>query len=432
MKRAFLRCLQAPVLVVMLAAAAYSATITGTVTNGTTGKPSVGDQVVVLRLAGGMEEVGSTTTDAKGHFSLNVASSPGPMLLRVTHDKVNYHQTLPPGQTTADVQVYDATTKPVELQITAYEFVQAGNGTIQLQDEYQVTNNSNPPRTYNPDQTFRVTLPVGAQLDDAVVARENSNPLNSALVPAGKPGQYYFAYPIRPGETTFSITYHLPYTGNMAFTPQMQYKVQEFGIAVPEAMSFKSDSPLFKKSRQAAGVTGALALDVKPGDNLSYAVSGNGELPRSQDAQQGGGAEGGAAPGPGGGIGTPEGTPDPLTKSGLHWWILGGLAVLLLGAGVYIYVRPSKADEAEAAPPSVAGAADITRPPGKPARPQPVQPARAANVLLEAIKEELFRLEMELQQGAIKQEEYDRAKSGLNLLLARELKRGGQSNTAAS
>src|SRR5215467_13115496 len=102
MKRAFLCC---PVLVLMFAAAAYSVTITGTVTNGTTGKPSAGDQVVVLRLAGGMEEAGSTTTDAKGHFTLNVQSSPGPMLVRVTHDKVNYHLSLPPGQTTADIQV---------------------------------------------------------------------------------------------------------------------------------------------------------------------------------------------------------------------------------------------------------------------------------------------------------------------------------------
>ena len=426
MKRSFFRCLQTSALVLALAGVAFSVTITGTVTNGTTNKPSAGDEVVVLRLAGGMDEAGRTTTDARGHFSLTVPDSPGPMLVRVTHDKVNYHATLPPGQSVADIQVFDATTKNVELQVTGYEFVQAGNNNIQIQDEFQVTNNSNPPRTFNPDQTFRVTLPANAQLDDALVARENSNPLNSALVPAGKPGQFYFAYPIRPGETTFSVTYHLPYKGSLTLTPQLQYKFAEFGVAVPEAMNFKSDSPLFKKTRQAQGVTGALALDVKPGDNLSYSVTGNGELPRQQGGEAAQQSQGGSQAGPGGGIGAPEGTPDPLSQ--FRWYILGGLAVILVGAGVYIYKRPSKPEEGEAAQPA---AADITRPPAMPARAAQAAPSSraaasgSANVLLDAIKEELFRLEMELHQGKLTQEEYDRGKSALNVLLARELKRTG-------
>src|SRR5438270_9766884 len=135
MKPAFLRCLQAPALLLALSAVAYSATITGTVTNGTTGKPAAGDDVVVLRLAGGMEEAGRTKTDAKGRFSITVPDTPGPQLVRVTHAKVNYHQALPPGQTSAEVTVYDAVNTGIELQVTAYEFLQAGNNNIQVQDE---------------------------------------------------------------------------------------------------------------------------------------------------------------------------------------------------------------------------------------------------------------------------------------------------------
>ena len=43
--------------------AAFAQNITGTVTNATTGKPSAGDDVTLLSLARGMEEVGSAKTD---------------------------------------------------------------------------------------------------------------------------------------------------------------------------------------------------------------------------------------------------------------------------------------------------------------------------------------------------------------------------------
>jgi len=49
---------------------AQAATITGTVTNKTTGKPAAGDPVVLVDPMGGMAEVAKTTTDARGHYSL--------------------------------------------------------------------------------------------------------------------------------------------------------------------------------------------------------------------------------------------------------------------------------------------------------------------------------------------------------------------------
>ena len=72
--------------------------------------------------------------------------------------------------------------------------------------------------------------------------------------------------------------------------------------------------------------------------------------------------------------------------------------------------------------------ADITRPPGTVPAPRPVS---RSNVLMEAVKEELFRLEMELHQGAITPEEYERTRSALNLLIARELKRSSERSVGA-
>jgi hypothetical protein len=44
-------------------------------------------------------------------------------------------------------------------------------------------------------------------------------------------------------------------------------------------------------------------------------------------------------------------------------------------------------------------------------------------MLLEALKEELFQLEMEHKQGHISQQEYEKAKQALDATLARALKR---------
>src|SRR5690348_15685407 len=90
------------------ATAALATTITGKVTNGTTNKPAAGDDVILIKLAQGMEQEATTKVGADGRYSLQVADDSVPHLVRVIHDKVLYHQPAPPGTTTADVTVYDA------------------------------------------------------------------------------------------------------------------------------------------------------------------------------------------------------------------------------------------------------------------------------------------------------------------------------------
>ena len=65
-------------------ATAAAQTLTGTVTNGTTGKPAVGDEVIIINLANGMDVGGSTMTDSAGKFSFKV-TVPGPHLIRAVH-----------------------------------------------------------------------------------------------------------------------------------------------------------------------------------------------------------------------------------------------------------------------------------------------------------------------------------------------------------
>src|SRR5271166_4822874 len=102
-------------LLITISVFAAAQNITGTVTNATTGKPSAGDEVTLLALSQGMQEVASTKTDARGHFSFAApADANAPHMVRATHDGVNYFPQggpLMPGTTTTMVTVYDTAKK---------------------------------------------------------------------------------------------------------------------------------------------------------------------------------------------------------------------------------------------------------------------------------------------------------------------------------
>jgi hypothetical protein len=112
---------------------------------------------------------------------------------------------------------------------------------------------------------------------------------------------------------------------------------------------------------------------------------------------------------PGGGLGTPIDAPDPLFRYRIP--ILGVFAVVLVMGGAYIVSRSNRAQ------PAVAGKA--------PAIDVPVAaPRDRQGLLLEAMKEELFQLELDRQQGKVSAEEYATAKAALDETIKRALTRG--------
>ena len=86
-------------------ALAHAATVSGTVTNKTTNKPSSGDAVVLVKLAATMEEEARTKSDAGGHFTLDLKDASATHLIRVTHQGVNYFRPAPPGTTSVEAEV---------------------------------------------------------------------------------------------------------------------------------------------------------------------------------------------------------------------------------------------------------------------------------------------------------------------------------------
>src|SRR5271155_5808668 len=113
-----------------LAAPAFAGTVTGTVLNGTTGKPAAGVEMILIRLQGGMQPVAKTTTDPDGHYKFDDPGlDAGPMLIRAVYRGVNYHEPATPDKTTVDVQVFEPTDKASAFAVTVHAIIIPANGS---------------------------------------------------------------------------------------------------------------------------------------------------------------------------------------------------------------------------------------------------------------------------------------------------------------
>ena len=161
-----LRLLLSAALALPLSALAAS-TLTGAVTNGTTSKPSSGDTVTLIRLAQGMQEATHTTTDGKGHYSLDVPDE-GIHLVRVTHEGANYFKPAPPGTTNVDIDVYAVAAKVpgVTLEADVMRVQSEPDGkSLRVVQHFFLKNESTPPKTQFSDATFDFMLPDGATVE---------------------------------------------------------------------------------------------------------------------------------------------------------------------------------------------------------------------------------------------------------------------------
>jgi hypothetical protein len=393
---------------------AAAESISGTVSNKTSNKPSAGDDVVLLKLSQGMQEAARGKTDAQGKFTLPLPADGGQHLVRVTHQGVNYFKPAPAGTTSVEMDVYDAGRQiPGVAGRADILRVQTENGQLEVTELFVLQNNSTPPRTQMSDRSFEFTLPAGAIVDSSLAAGPGGMPVNSAPVPTGEKNHYAYVFPIRPGETKFQMAYHLPYSGSFSFQPQALTPMEDMVVMLPKSMEFKGDTSLFAGGGEEKGMSIFVAHNVPAGKQIAFSVSGTGQIPRdaqdeAADAQSANAGQPAADNRPGGGLGRPEETPDPLHS--YRWWIIGGLAAaLVVGAIVVMNQKPSGVSAATAN----AGLVPAIR----------SLPISGGNALLEALKEELFQLETERLQGKISDSDYQQAKAALDLTMKRAISR---------
>ncbi|MGC1872938.1 MAG: carboxypeptidase regulatory-like domain-containing protein [Acidobacteriaceae bacterium] len=436
--------------------AVMAAPISGTVTNQTTKKPSAGDSVELMRL--GMDVAAKTTTDAQGHFTLDVTDGAPMHLLRVIHDKATYFRPVPAGTSTVNVDVYDVAEKVAGVSTEAdVARIEASPSGLSVIENFFVKNASSPPRTQFGPRAYEIYLPKNAQVVAAAAQGPGSMPVQTPPTPLGTPGDYAFVYPLRPGETRFQVSYQMPYSGSFQFHPRVAAPVDNLAIILPKSVQF-AGTPVgaFQPIDEDVKVQTYLARNVTPESKLAFTVSGTGLLPQENTAADNGNggqsaagdqtamgpeatAQAAAANNtrPGIGLGVPIDTPDPLHK--YKWWILS-LAVVLLAVGAAFLMKQNQPVAATAGGPAVPL-------PNIPSPTKPTEgfkpPLAAAAVrtngaeshrsrLMEALKEELFALETERLESRITPEEFEKQKGALEIVLVRALQSGKAKNPAES
>jgi hypothetical protein len=422
-------CRNAAIVALLLPAAfGRSATVTGTVTDKTTNRPSAGDTVSLVDVQAGMADIARATTDATGLYSLSTPGM-GTYLVRVNHQGAGYFIAAPQGGSPGDVSVYDVAPKVDGVGIDAdMLLIEAAGGMLRVHERFLIRNTSLPPKAQLSNDTFEIVIPAGAELDGASVTRPGGMATNTRLVPLAEKGHYTFNIPIQPNqdekETMFELQYHLSYSGKYSFHPSLQMAADNFVVYLPPGMRFSgAQGAGFQPTQEDPKVQTFIAKSIHSGQAIEFIVSGEGQMQTSSQSSMAAGMPIADAQ-PGGGIGAPIGSPDPLTS--YKGWILGALAVLLFLGAAFLLKRGKLATAGAHIP--VEDVIGMTTLPPTSASTAPSSPPRIAgassrrDLLLDTIKEEFFAIESERLTGALSEDEYARIRTGFEAILKRVLK----------
>ena len=403
-------------------------TVHGTVNNGTTGKPGAGVEVVLIQLQGGMTPVAKTKSDASGQFTFdNPGIGAQPMLVRAIYKGVNFHQPLPPGKDSVSVDVFEPTSDTKSISVPSRVVIFQPNGSsLIVGEEYGVKNDSTPPQAYfRTDGNFELLLPEMAELKQIAASGPSGMPVVQAPIDKGK-NRYAIAFAFRPGESGVRLSYELPYPGNAATVKiPTVYGGGRLLVVAPPSVKLTGDG--LQMAGQEQGMSIYERASVAAGTLVTVMLSGTAPPPTASAADAGG-APGRAENVQGGeSAGTIQSVPGRLDA--LKWPLVGGFCILFVLAAILLARKPV----AIAVPSETAAASPAN---GQVANPLEKSYAaastngdalasldRASSTSLDALKDQLFRLELRRQAGTISEEEYagERAKAEQVL---RELVRG--------
>jgi hypothetical protein len=422
-------------------AIAEAGTVHGTVVNGTTGKAASGIELVLIQLQGGMQEVAHSKSGAQGEFTFE---HPGlgaqAMLVRAVYHGVNFNHAVPPGTSTAQVDIYETTKDAKTINVTSHVVIFQPNGaTMIVGEEYQIENKSQPPVAYyKTDGSFDFALPEGGQLQQIAAAGPAGMPVVQLPIDKKK-NRYSIAFAFRPGDSSVRFSYELPYTGNAASVkiPTI-YPGGRLVVAAPPGVQISGEGLAPGGQEQGMNLYGR--QDVPAGTIVAVNVSGTaapldanaggGQSQQGRDAQQGGGESGGVSI---------QQVPGRLNDIAPTWMIAG---VFIIGFGILGLLLWNKKVESAVVEGQEqvtdAGAlrpknAKLSAASATPAPAEPVTPTNGASSLsevdaaigtsLDALKERLFRLELRHQAGTISEAEYAQERARAEKVL-RDLVRG--------
>ena len=311
------------------------AAIDGVVLNGTTAKPQPGVSVTLIKPGqGGMRTLGSTTSDAAGHFVFtNDEPGAGPQLLQATYGQINYNKLMTPNIPTSNVEldVYEPTKSAAVAHVAQRMLLLEPNSSQIAVNETVIVQNSSK-QTYNNESlgALRFYLPPAANGQVRVNAQGSQGmPLPRTPEKTSESDVLKVNFPIKPGETEFQISYVLPVGSPFTFRGR---DVRLNGMVTgPLRLVAPPGVTLSGSDIQQLGVepnTQAAIYTVNgSGGPFSFDIAGTGSLHKDEAA----GADTSDSPQ------ITEGLPQIYAH--LPWLI--GLALGVLGIGLIVLFRSS-------------------------------------------------------------------------------------------
>lgn len=208
---------------VLLGATSLLASIEGVVANGTSGKPASGVNVTLLKPgAQGMQTLGSTVSDATGHFFFEKDQpGGGPQLLQASYKGVTYNKLLTPNvpASNVDLNIYEPTKSPAIAKIAQQMLVLEPSSSRMAVNETVVIQNDTK-TTYNNDAlgALRFYLPPAANGQVRVSAQgPQGMPLPRPAEKTDENDIFQVNFPVKPGETQIQVVYVLPVGSPLTF-----------------------------------------------------------------------------------------------------------------------------------------------------------------------------------------------------------------------
>jgi len=304
------------------------AAVDGTVVNATSGKPQPSVIVILVQpTAQGPQTVATVKSDAEGKFKID-KDVPGTAIVQGIYQGVLYSLVLPPGTPTTGVhlKVYDATSKPGVAVISQHMIlIEPGTNSLEVSETFLIENETT--------TTFQDSVKGSVQfyLPEAAGGKVNVTINSPGGVPIQRPAEktkekdvYKIAYPIRPGESRFDVSYSLPPADT--FASKILHGDGVTRLVTPSTVTLEGSGieSLGQEPQTKAHIYSADAAD------YSVRITGTGSL-RNQEA---------AAPDED--TGESQGLEEkPARVYSRMYWVLGmAFAILGLG-GVLLYRKPT-------------------------------------------------------------------------------------------
>jgi hypothetical protein len=311
------------------------AAIDGTVLNRTAGKAAAGVSITLLKPgAQGMQTLGSTVSDAAGHFTFEKDQpGGGPQLLQASYKGVTYNKLLTPNVPTSNVEldIYEATKSPAAVKVGQQMLVLEPTSSQLAVDETIVFENA-AKTTYNNDAlgALRFYLPPAANGQVRVSAQgPQGMPLPRAAEKTEQNDVFKVNFPIKPGETQIQVAYVLPVGSPLTFRGRVvNIKGMQAG---PLRLVAPAGVILAGNDVERIGTeprTQATIYSIKPAGDFSVEVAGRGSL---RGGDQAAGPDDSESPG------ITEGRPQIYRY--LPWLI--ALALSILAVGFIVLFRSS-------------------------------------------------------------------------------------------